>query len=141
MYIFLSILLTKFVTCIALGFIIMNFYYKVVTCNSHDKFLLAKSTKKNVLRGVNSTNLKTSSGYIAKSKSQGICLQLTQTPGNDYVIWPLFNGKFALQCSFKATSCSSLEAISRMPSDFIFKGCGFGDASTKKNLPRRNRIL
>jgi hypothetical protein len=45
------------------------------------------------------------------------------------------NGKLALQCSFKATSCSSLKAISRMLSDFIFKGCGFGDASTKKTLP------
>ena len=29
-------------------------------------------------------------GYIAKSKAQGICLQLSQTPGGDYAIWPLF---------------------------------------------------
>ena len=45
------------------------FYYKVVIYNAPDKFLLAKLTK-NVLRGVNFTNLKTSSGYIAKSKPQ-----------------------------------------------------------------------
>ena len=51
----------------------MNFfYYKVVICNARDKFLLAQSTK-NILRGVNFTNLKTPSGYIAKSKSQGVC--------------------------------------------------------------------
>ena len=64
----------------------MNFfYYKVVTCNARDKFLLAKSTK-NVLREVNFTNLKTPGGYIAKSKPQGVCLQLTQTPWSNYVI-------------------------------------------------------
>ena len=73
-YIFLSILLTKFVTYIALGFIIMNFfYYKVVICNVCGKCFLAKSTK-NVLRGVNFTNLKTPGDYIAKSKSQWVCL-------------------------------------------------------------------
>jgi hypothetical protein len=55
------------------------FYYKVVTCNARDKFLLAKSAKK-ILRMVNFTNLKTPGGYIAKSKSQGVCLQLRQTP-------------------------------------------------------------
>ena len=43
------------------------FYHKVVICNARDKFLLAKSTK-NVLRGINFTNLKTSGGYIAKLK-------------------------------------------------------------------------
>jgi hypothetical protein len=59
----------------------------VVTYNARDKFLLAKSTK-NVLRGVNFTNLKTPGGYIAKSKPQVVCLQLTQTPRGDYVIWP-----------------------------------------------------
>ena len=63
------------------------FNYKVITCNACDKFLLAKLTK-NVLGGVNFINLKTSSGYIAKSKSHGVCLQLTQTPRFDYVIWP-----------------------------------------------------
>ncbi len=67
----MSILLTKFVTCIALGFIIMNFF---IIKWSHvmytrDKFLLAKSTK-NVVRGVNFTNLKTPGGYIAKPKPQ-----------------------------------------------------------------------
>ena len=36
---------------------------------------------KNVLKGVNFTNLKTLGGYIAKSKSQGVCLQLSQTQG------------------------------------------------------------
>jgi hypothetical protein len=36
------------------------------------------------------TNLKTPGGYIAKSKSQGVCLQLSQTPGGDYAIWPFF---------------------------------------------------
>ncbi len=30
-------------------------------------------------------------GYIAKSKPEGVCLQLTQTPGGDYVIWPKIN--------------------------------------------------
>ena len=43
------------------------FYYKVVICNAHDKFLLVKSAK-NILRGVNFTNLKTYGGYITKSK-------------------------------------------------------------------------
>ena len=59
----------------------------MVTCNARDKFLLAKSTK-NVLKWVNFTNLKTPGGYIAKSKLQGVCLQLTQTPEGDYIIWP-----------------------------------------------------
>ena len=70
----MSILLTKFVTCIAWVYNNEFFYYKVVTCNALvvtcnalDKFLLAKSTK-NVLRDVNFTNLKTLGGYIAKSK-------------------------------------------------------------------------
>ena len=49
--------------------------------------MLAKLIK-NILRGVNFTNLKTPGGYIAKSKPQGICLQLSQTPGDDYAIWP-----------------------------------------------------
>ncbi len=44
------------------------FYCKVVICNARDKFLLTKLIK-NVLRGVNFTNLKTPGGYIAKSKS------------------------------------------------------------------------
>ena len=39
---------------------------------------------KNIFRGINFTNLKISGGYIAKSKLQGICLQLSQTPGGDY---------------------------------------------------------
>jgi hypothetical protein len=59
----------------------------VVTCNARDKFLLAKSTK-NVLRRINFINLKISGGYIAKSKPQEVCLQLTQTSGSDYVICP-----------------------------------------------------
>ena len=59
----------------------------MVTCNIRDKFLLAKSTKK-LLKRVNFTNLKTPGDYIAKSKSQGVCLQLSQTPKDDYVIWP-----------------------------------------------------
>ena len=61
----------------------------MVTCNARDKFLLAKLTKK-VLRMVNFTNLKTSSGYITKSKPQGVCLQLIQILGVDYVIWPFY---------------------------------------------------
>ena len=52
--------------------------------------MLAKLTK-NILRGVNFINLKIPSGYIAKSKSQGICLQLNQTLGGDYAIWPFDN--------------------------------------------------
>ncbi len=59
----------------------------MITCNACDKFLLAKLTK-NVLGDVNFTHLKTSGGYITKSKSQGVYLQLTQTLGGDYVIWP-----------------------------------------------------
>ena len=59
----------------------------MVTYNACDKFLLSKSTK-NIFRGVNFINLKTSGGYIAKSKPQGVCLQLSQTPGDDYAIWP-----------------------------------------------------
>jgi hypothetical protein len=39
---------------------------------------------KKIFRGVNFTNLKTSDGYIAKSKPQGVCLQLSQTLGGDY---------------------------------------------------------
>ena len=61
------------------------FYYKVVTCNARDKFLLAKLTKK-ILRMVNFTNLKTPGDYITKSKPQGVCLQLSQTPGGDFAI-------------------------------------------------------
>ena len=52
--------------------------------------MLAKLTK-NILRGVNFTNLKTSGGYIAKSKPQGVCLQLSQTLGGDFAIWPKYN--------------------------------------------------
>jgi hypothetical protein len=59
----------------------------MITCNTHDKFLLTKLTK-NVLRRVNFTILKTLSVYIAKSKLHGVCLQLIQTSGGDYVIWP-----------------------------------------------------
>ena len=51
----------------------------------HMTNLLAKLAK-NILRRVNFTNLKTPSGYIAKSKSQGVCLQLSQTPGDDSAI-------------------------------------------------------
>ena len=54
--------------------------------------MLAKLTK-NILRGVNFTNLKTPGGYIAKSKPQGACLQLSQTPGDNYAIWPIKNTK------------------------------------------------
>ena len=36
---------------------------------------------------VNFTNLKTPGGYNAKSKPQGVCLQLSQTSWGDYVIW------------------------------------------------------
>ena len=63
----------------------------MVKCDARDKFLLAKLTKKNVFREVNFINLKTSGDYITKSKPQGICLQLTQTSGDDYVIWPKKN--------------------------------------------------
>ena len=67
------------------------FYYKVVICNVCRiwQILLAKLTK-NILRGINFTNLKTPSGYIAKSKPQGVCLQLREIPGDDYAIWPSF---------------------------------------------------
>ena len=57
----------------------------MVTYNARDKFLLAKSTKK-VFTRVNFINLKTSGGYIAKLKTQGINLQMTQILGGDYAI-------------------------------------------------------
>jgi hypothetical protein len=47
------------------------------------QILLAKLTK-NILRGVNFTNLKIPGDYIVKSKTQGVCLQLSQTLGGDY---------------------------------------------------------
>jgi hypothetical protein len=40
-----------------------------------------QNRQKNVLKEVNFTNLKTPDDYIAKSKPQGICLQLTQIQG------------------------------------------------------------
>ena len=51
---------------------------------------------------MNFTNLKTLSGYIAKSKPQGICLQLSRTPGGDYAIWPKYDkgNKYILIESF-----------------------------------------
>jgi hypothetical protein len=58
--------------------------------------LLAKLTK-NILRGVNFTNLKTTGGYIAKLKPQGVCLQLSQTPGGDYAIWQKKKKHFDVQ--------------------------------------------
>jgi hypothetical protein len=48
-----------------------------------------QNRQKKVFRMVNFTNLKTSGSYIVKSKPQGVCLQLSQTPGGDYVIWPI----------------------------------------------------
>ena len=50
--------------------------------------LVAKLTK-NILIGINFINLKIPDGYIAKSKPQGVCLQLSQTPRGDYTIRPL----------------------------------------------------
>ena len=46
---------------------------------------------KNITRGVDFINSITLGGYIAKLKLYGISLQMTQTLGNDYVIWPYFN--------------------------------------------------
>jgi hypothetical protein len=66
--------------------------YKIITERSartkrrtiiKDAILLAKLTK-NIFKEVNFTNLKTPGGYIAKSKPQGICLQLSQTSRGDY---------------------------------------------------------
>jgi hypothetical protein len=60
---------------------------------SHAKHMtnfVSKIDKKNILRGVNFTNFKTPGDYIVKSKPQGVCLQLSQTLGGDYAIWPLF---------------------------------------------------
>ena len=51
------------------------------------QILLTKLTKKKkVFKGINFTNLKTPSGYITKLKSQGVSLQMTQTPVGDYTI-------------------------------------------------------
>ena len=47
----------------------------------HMTNFVSQINKKNILRWVNFTNLKTPGGYIAKSKPQGVCLQLSQTPG------------------------------------------------------------
>ncbi len=49
----------------------------------HMTNFVAKLTK-NILKRVNFTNLKTLGSYIAKSKPQGVCLQLSQTLGGDY---------------------------------------------------------
>ena len=49
----------------------------------HMTNFVSKITKK-ILRGVNFTNLKTSGGYIAKSKLQEACLQLSQSLRGDY---------------------------------------------------------
>ena len=46
---------------------------------------------KNIIRRVNFINLITLGSYIAKLKSQGISLQITQTLGDDYVISSYFN--------------------------------------------------
>ena len=46
---------------------------------TRDKFLLAKSTK-NIVRGVNFTNLKTPSGYIAKPKPQESLFAINLNP-------------------------------------------------------------
>ena len=54
----------------------------------HMANFVSKIDKKNILRGINFTNLKTPGGYFVKSKSQRVCLQLNQTPGGDYAIWP-----------------------------------------------------
>ena len=64
--------------CIALGFIIMNFLLQSGHIQCIWQILLAKLTK-NILRGINFTNLKTPGGYITKSKPQGVCLKLSQT--------------------------------------------------------------
>ena len=50
----------------------------------HMTNFVSKIDKKNILRRVNFTNLKTPGGYITKSKSQRVCLQLSQTLGGDY---------------------------------------------------------
>ena len=51
------------------------------------QILLTKLTKKKyIFKGINFTNLKTLSGYITKLKSQGVSLQMTQTPVGDYTI-------------------------------------------------------
>ena len=50
----------------------------------HMTNFVSKIEKKKIFRGVNFTNLKTLGDYIAKSKPQGVCLQLSQTPGGDY---------------------------------------------------------
>ena len=56
----------------------------------HMTNFVSKIDKKNILRRVNFTNLKTPGGYIAKSKPQGVCLQLSQTPGGDYAFQPKY---------------------------------------------------
>ena len=65
------------------------------------QILLAKLIK-NILRGVNFTNFKTSGGYIVKSKPQEICLQLDQIPWGNYD----FNLKFWTKyCMCNNLSC------------------------------------
>ena len=54
----------------------------------HVTNFVSKIDKKNIFRGVNFINLKTLGGYIAKSKPQEICLQLSQTLGGDYAFYP-----------------------------------------------------
>ena len=50
----------------------------------HMTNFVSKIDKKNILKGVNFTNLKTPGGYTVKSKSQVVYLHLSQTPGDDY---------------------------------------------------------
>ena len=52
----------------------------------HVTNFVSKIDKKMYLEGSISSIKKTSNGYIAKLKPQGVSLQMTQTPGSDYAI-------------------------------------------------------
>ena len=77
----MSILLTKFVNAYD-HFIIKRFI--IINPSAMHMTNFVSKIDKNILRRVNFTNLKTSGGYIAKSKPQGACLQLSQTLRGDY---------------------------------------------------------
>jgi hypothetical protein len=70
------------------------FYYKVVICNARDKFLLAKSIRKNLLRGVNFTNLKTLVIILQNQNFKGL-FAIDPNPRSDYVILPKFFIQFS----------------------------------------------
>ena len=70
--------------CITCDHFILKKFIIINPSAMHMTNVFSKIDKKNILREVNFTNLKTSGDYIAKSKPQRVCLQLSQTLRGDY---------------------------------------------------------